>query len=159
MNGFDSETLEPSESGRDFVPFDTYSFGILEAGPSGPVSPSLPDAPPRRPPVLHVSARLLPDLLESDLAEALRQGASDGELGGLLMQSSQVPNPPRVQTLQLPELSPLDPGEAYHFELPMNEEPPDLPQPSVDVQKDGDRVEKISIHCTCGEVIHLDCVY
>lgn len=156
MNEFDSET---AENGRDFVPFDTYSFGILEAGLSNPASMNNPGASAQRPPVLPASARLLPDLLESDLAEALRQGASDSELKGLMVQPVQTPTPPRVQTLQLPELSPLDPGDAYRFKLPMTEESQDLPQPSVDVQKNGDRVEKISIHCTCGEVIHLDCVY
>lgn len=32
-------------------------------------------------------------------------------------------------------------------------------EPRVTVQRDGDRVTGIQVHCSCGEVIELACVY
>jgi hypothetical protein len=32
-------------------------------------------------------------------------------------------------------------------------------EPRVTVQRDGDRVTSIQVHCSCGEVIELGCVY
>lgn len=145
MNGFDLE------GGRDFVPFDTYSFGIHDTGMQGLRATDRPDTRVNSP-------RLLPDLLESDLSEALRSGVSDAGLEALLTQNLQT-TVPRVQTLQLADLSPMGPEDAYHFDPIPAEASPEHPGPSIDIQKNGDRVEKISIHCTCGEVIHLDCVY
>ena len=31
--------------------------------------------------------------------------------------------------------------------------------PKITVQRDGDRITQIEIHCSCNEVIRLDCVY
>ncbi len=32
-------------------------------------------------------------------------------------------------------------------------------QPTIQVQREGDRIRQIRIQCSCGEVIELDCVY
>jgi hypothetical protein len=32
-------------------------------------------------------------------------------------------------------------------------------EPKVLIQRDGDRVSSIQVHCSCGEVIELACVY
>jgi hypothetical protein len=32
-------------------------------------------------------------------------------------------------------------------------------EPRVTMQRDGDRISSIRIHCTCGQVIDLTCVY
>lgn len=32
-------------------------------------------------------------------------------------------------------------------------------EPRVTVQRDGDRVTSIQVHCSCGEVIELGCIY
>lgn len=157
MNGLEQEPH------GEFVPFDTYSFGISEAGPGGGERGSGPTSPSRRSPSIPLGAGLLPDAQAHDLAEALRVGASDAELGALLGVADSNPPPPRIQTLQLSELGPANADPAYHFDPVLSEDwselPPDRPQPSVDVQKSGDRIEKISVRCGCGEVIHLDCVY
>ena len=31
--------------------------------------------------------------------------------------------------------------------------------PKITVQREGDRITQIEIHCSCNEVIRLDCVY
>lgn len=153
MNDFDLQT------GREFIPFDTYSFGILEAGSE---SPGVQDSVPphgNRPMGLPISARLLPDILETDLSEALRSGVSDQDLKTLLTLTHHAPAAPRIQEIQLQNLSPLNSDDAYSFDPIPTDAPPTPTQATVDIQKSGDRVEKISIHCSCGEVIHLDCVY
>ena len=31
--------------------------------------------------------------------------------------------------------------------------------PSISFDREGDTVKRVQIHCTCGQAIHLDCVY
>jgi hypothetical protein len=32
-------------------------------------------------------------------------------------------------------------------------------EPRVQIQRDGDKITRIQIHCSCGQVMDLDCVY
>jgi len=56
----------------------------------------------------------------------------------------------------------MSPGSKPFPSLKPGAHPPGVTAPSlpsVTLQKDGDRVTHIRIHCTCGQVIELECSY
>lgn len=151
----------------EFVPFDLYSFSIRDLGSAPTSSPATtsPGRPPTMvqpgdaPPPASPARRpgLPPDLWEADLTEALRVGASDEELAGLLAERESLRPLPRLRPIQLPELATAENLDGD----PLASFPDETLQrtPVLDVQRIGDHVEKVTIRCTCGEVIRLDCVY
>ena len=32
-------------------------------------------------------------------------------------------------------------------------------QPTIEFEREGDTVKRVQVHCTCGQSIHLDCIY
>ncbi len=80
--------------------------------------------------------------------------------------------PFRVMVISQPEatapafapLQPASPGAAPGSASPaLRSHPhpphPGGPEPQVTLDRDGDRITRISIRCACGQVIQLDCSY
>ena len=122
-----------SESGLPVIT-DALGFEPVEASESSEVAQEAP-----------------PEKALADLSDALRMGFDDESLAPFLsrapgmVRSGSNPCPLPLRDFMAPRRESPTPGESR--------------APSIVVTRIGERVDKVTVECPCGERISLDCVY
>jgi hypothetical protein len=129
---------------QEFVPFIHYDFGSKDVQSFDPVPPPIEHTP--------VAPKYVPsEKAWADLSEALRLGLGPEELDEI---SSKVTTGPLTASRACPLIL-RDLGRS-----PDPEPPPEGKKvPGIVLSRLDDVVQKVTIECTCGESISLDCIY
>jgi hypothetical protein len=84
--------------------------------------------------------RQIRQILQGQLAEA----ALDSAVGAIEAAINNAPS-----RVALPEIK-LNTG---------SDQPSLEGQPTIEFEREGDTVKRVQVHCSCGQSIHLDCIY
>ena len=114
---------------------------FVEHGEDTP-APANPQAAPA--PVTPAEAVDLPGEIRKILQGQLAETALDSAVSAI---EAAVNNAPT--RVALPEIK-LNTG---------SDQPSLEGQPTIEFEREGDTVKRVQVHCTCGQSIHLDCIY
>jgi hypothetical protein len=71
-----------------------------------------------------------------------------------------IPLVPRDSSAPAQSATPSQPFQALHAAAaPAHPHPHSAASPQVTLKRDGDRVTHINVHCSCGQVVELTCLY
>ena len=86
----------------------------------------------------------LPGQIRQILQGQLAEAALDSAVGAIEAAINNAPS-----RVALPEIK-LNTG---------SDQPSLEGQPTIEFEREGDTVKRVQVHCTCGQSIHLDCIY
>ena len=86
----------------------------------------------------------LPGQIRQILQGQLAEAALDSAVGAIEAAINNAPS-----RVALPEIKLNTGGDQPSLEG----------QPTIEFEREGDTVKRVQVHCTCGQSIHLDCIY
>ena len=86
----------------------------------------------------------LPGQIRQILQGQLAEAALDSAVGAIEAAINNAPS-----RVALPEIK-LNTG---------SDQPSLEGQPTIEFEREGDTVKRVQVHCTCGQAIHVDCIY